>query len=154
MGIPDVVEFEHLGRPGFENSLRCLINDFLHGNVRNRKLRGTKDEATEKCEVYPARHLQQGIEIVDWIKPPKPACQAHPTSAPKYAERVHECRVAHQIKNGVDLLALGQLCRQITAFNLATFCTQLLENTEAFLLSRSRDDLRPRVVSNIERGSA
>src|SRR5215510_3206321 len=42
MGIPDVVEFEHFGRLGFENSLRCLINDFLHGNVTNRKLRCPK----------------------------------------------------------------------------------------------------------------
>src|SRR5262245_29551534 len=108
MGIPDILEFEHFGRFGFENSLCCLIYYFLHGNVRKRKLRRAKDEATEKCEVYPARHLQQGIEIVDWIKPPKPARQAHPTSATKYPQRVHEGRVAHQIKNGVDLLAFGQ----------------------------------------------
>src|SRR5262245_58820927 len=108
MGIPDVVEFEHLGRSGFENSLSRLIYDFLHGNVRNRKLRVAEDEATEKCEVDPARHLQQGIEIINWIKTPKPARQAHPTSPTKYPERVHKCRVAHQIKNGVDLLAFGQ----------------------------------------------
>src|SRR5262245_47474113 len=127
MGIPDVVEFEHLGRPGFENSLRCLINDFLHRNVRNRKLRGAKDEATEKCEVDPARHLQKGIEIVNWIKTPKPARQAHSASATKYAERVHECRVADQIKNGVDPLAFGQPCGQVGAFDLTSLCTQLLQ---------------------------
>src|SRR5262249_2427352 len=154
MGIPDVVEFEHLGRPGFVNSLRCLIYYFLHGNVRNRKLRGAKDEATEKCEVDPARHLQQRIEIVNWIKTPEPARQAHPTSATKHPQGVHKCRVSHQIKNGVDLLAFGQPCGQIAPFDLASLCPQLRQNIEAFLLSCSRDDLCPRVVSNIERGSA
>src|SRR5262249_3613099 len=131
-----------------------LISDFLHRNFRNGKLRSAKDEATEKCEVDPARHLQQRIEIVKWIKPPKPPRQAHPTSATKYPQRVHECHVANQIEDGVDLLAFGKPCGQITAFDLASLCTQLLQKLETLLLSRGRDDLCPRVVSNIERGSA
>src|ERR1700730_7653107 len=68
MRFPDIVELENLCGFRFEHTSRRLIGDFLHRNIRNGKLRSTKDKTAKECEVDPAWHLKQRIESVDRIE--------------------------------------------------------------------------------------
>src|SRR5262249_31364246 len=86
VSITDIVKLEDLGGLRLENAFHRLINDFLHGDVRNRKLRRAKYEASEKCEVDSAGHLQQRVKVLDGVKSSQPAREAHAASATKHAQ--------------------------------------------------------------------
>src|ERR1700693_304564 len=108
MRVPDIVEFENLYGFCFEHTCRRLVDDFLHGNIRNGKLRSTKDKATKECEVDTTWHLKQRIEALDRIKTAQPSCETHPATSAEHLQRIHEGGVAHQIEHGIDLLAIAE----------------------------------------------
>src|SRR5262249_39552443 len=86
VSIANIVKLEDLGGLRLENAFRRLINNFLHGDVRNRKLRRAKYKASKKREEDSAGHLQQRIKVVDGVESSQPAREAHAASATKHAQ--------------------------------------------------------------------
>src|ERR1700749_4899302 len=98
MRVPDIVELENLCRFRLVHSSRRLIDDFLHRDIRNGKLRSTKHKTAKECEVDPAWHLKQWIETVDWLETAQPSGKTHAASAAQHLQRIHEGGVADQIE--------------------------------------------------------
>src|SRR5271157_6637521 len=150
MRVPDIIELENLCGFCFEHASRRLIDDFLHRNIRNGKLRSTKDKTAKECEVDPAWHLKQRIESVDRIETAQPSGETHAASTAQHLQRIHEGSVAHQIEHGIDLLAIAEILREVGRLNLTALGSKFLEHVKPLFFTGRCDDSRAHIVSNVQ----
>src|SRR6478609_4687909 len=150
MRVPDFVELKNFCRFRLEHTSRRLIDDFLHRDIRNRKLRSTKHKTAKECEVDPAWHLKQWIEAVDRIETAQPSGETHAASTAQHLQRIHEGSVAHQVEHGIDPLAIAEILREVGHLNLTALGSKFFEHAKSLFFTSSSDNRRAHIVSNVQ----
>src|SRR5262249_26238737 len=105
----DLVEPEDPGRFDVEPTRRSVRSNLLQRQVRERKARRAEHEAAEERQIDAARHLQQRVEVGNWIEAAEPAGKTGTPASAKHGKRVEQDAVTYQVEHGIDLLRLGDV---------------------------------------------
>src|SRR5262249_46836044 len=148
----DLVEPEDPGRLDVEPTRCSVRSNLLKRHVRERKARSSEHEAAEERQIDAARHLQQRVEVGNWLEAAEPAGKTGTAATAKHGKRVEQDAVAHQVEYDIDLLRLGDMFRQIAALDFAALGSQLLKLGEAIAIAGRRNHPNAGVDGHLQRG--
>src|SRR5215813_5921912 len=117
VSLTDLVEPEDPGRLDVEPAGRSVRSNLLKRHIRERKAWSAEHEAAEESQIDTARHLQQRVEVGNWIEAAEPAGKTGTAATAKHGERVERDAVAYQVEHRIDLLCVGDMLRQIAALS-------------------------------------
>src|SRR5262249_41396002 len=152
VSFADLVEPEDPGRLDVEPTRRSVRSNLLPRPVREGKARSAEQEAAEERQIDAARHLQQRVEVGNWIEAAEPAGKTGTAAAAKHGKRVEHDAVTHQVEHRIDLLRLGDVLRQIAALDFAALGSQLLKLGEAIAIAGRRNHPNSSVDGHLQRG--
>src|SRR5262249_38932779 len=142
MRLSNVLKAEHSGWLRLIAARRHLFGDGLKRNVREWKLRRAEHETAEEGKVDAAWHLQEWIEVGDWIETAQPTGQAGATASAQHPKGIKDGAVADEVKHRVNMLSFSDAFREIWSLNLRPICAKPFELSEAISIARGCDDLR------------
>src|SRR5262245_6890790 len=154
MRLADLLEPEDARRLDIEPAGRSVRSNLLKRHIRERKAWSAEHEAAEESQIDTARHLQQRVEVGNWIEAAEPAGKTGTAATAKHGERVERDAVAHQVEHRIDLLCVGDMLRQIAALNFAALGSQLLKLGEAIAIAGRRNHPNSSVDGHLKRGPA
>src|SRR5262245_4162960 len=167
MRLADLLEPEDARRLDIEPAGRSVRSNLLKRHIRERKAWSAEHEAAEESQIDTARHLQQRVEVGNWIEAAEPAGKTGTAATAKHGERVERDAVAYQVEHRIDLLCVGDMLRQIAALSqrsapnfsslekrsrlrvVATTRTPAL--TAILSAARPNEEVAPRMTSNCPR---
>src|SRR5260370_39062863 len=85
---------------------RSVRSNLLKRHVGKREAWSSEHEAAEERQIDAARHLQQRVEVGNWIETAEPAGKTGTAPAAKHGKRVEHDAVTHQVEHRIDLLRL------------------------------------------------
>src|SRR5262249_16702729 len=119
-------------------------------NFRYRELRSTKYKAPKETEVNADRHLQQRVEVRDWLESTQPAGETDASVPMWNGNRIEERAIADKVEHDIDLLCFRQALGEPRLLNLHSSGSQPEEFLKACLIACSRDHIQPRVGGNVQ----